>query len=273
MKEHIYNKLSVLIAVLCIPFLTISQDIHYTNIGYSPLNLNSALTGGFNGDSRFSGSFRSQWSGVPVSYVTFSGSYDMRLGDPLKNPDRPWSIGGLVNYDVAGWSSLSNLNFNLFGSYGIAIAKGQRLTFGLTGGFDQRRFSTSQLTFDDQYQNKQFNSGITSKDIGIFDRTRSFFDLGTGVNYSYQKPGKRSTLNVGYGMFHLNRPVTSFKDQEAVKLNVRNSLYFMTNVQASRNFDILLDAYGQWQGPHRELLAGIGGRLYLVDKKTKLLAL
>jgi type IX secretion system PorP/SprF family membrane protein len=272
-KKHLYTILSIWVAVLCLPILVMSQDIHYTNIGYSPLNLNPALVGSFNGDSRFNGSFRSQWTNVPVSYVTFSGSYDMRLGDILKNVNRPWSIGALFNYDIAGWSNLNNINFNLLGSYGIPVGKGHRINIGALGGFNQRRFSTSELTFDDQYIDRRFNSNVTSRDAGIFDRSHNYFDVSTGINYHYQKPNKRSAVDIGYGFHHLNKPKKSFQDQQAVKLEPRNSLYFMTNVQASRFFDILLDAYGQWQGPHRELLAGLGGRLYLVDRKTKLLAL
>ena len=38
-------------------------------------------------------------------------------------------------------------------------------------------------------------------------------------------------------------------------------------------FDILLDGSAQFQGPHRELLGSLGGRLYLVDKHTKQIAL
>ena len=63
-----------------------AQDLHYSQFYHNPQNINPALTGVFAGDKRIIANYRSQWSSVPVDYLTFSGAYDMKLYHPrLKN--------------------------------------------------------------------------------------------------------------------------------------------------------------------------------------------
>jgi len=61
---------------------TNAQDIHFSQFYHSPQNINPSLTGVFNGHQRFIGNYRSQWNSVPVSYMTFSGAYDMKFYHP-----------------------------------------------------------------------------------------------------------------------------------------------------------------------------------------------
>ena len=88
-----------------------AQDLHFSQFQASPLNHNPALTGIFNGDKRFSASYRNQWFSVPVDYLTFSGSYDMKF-----RPDGArsfWSAGAVFNYDRAGDSKLATAYLGL----------------------------------------------------------------------------------------------------------------------------------------------------------------
>ena len=54
----------------------ISQDIHFSQYNLSPLNLNPSLTGAFQGDLRFIGNHRNQWSSVSNPYATFGFSFE-----------------------------------------------------------------------------------------------------------------------------------------------------------------------------------------------------
>jgi type IX secretion system PorP/SprF family membrane protein len=273
-ERHIYQKLSFVVAFLCIVYFAKAQDIHYSNFGFSPININPALTGVFPGDYRLNASYRNQWQGVPVSYSTFSVAADMRLGSSEKSLlERRWSLGLLFNNDKAGWSHLSNSNVNLSGSYIKPLSQNDFLTAGASLGFFQRRFGTGDLTWDDQYQNKQFNPNLVSADVAIFDRSVSFADLSTGLNYHHQKPNTRNAFDLGLGIYNLNRPATSFKNDPLHKLPVRYSAYAGANIKVTQLFDVLVEGIGQWQGPHRELVGSIGGRLYLVDNMTKQIAL
>ena len=273
MKRHFYTKLSLWIVFLCIPIIVFSQDIHYSNFGYSPMNINPALTGVFPGDIRGNAVYRNQWQGVPVSYSTFTAAADFRLGKPIDGKIRNWSVGGIFNYDQAGFSRLNNANVGIVGAYMLPLSKDAYLSAGLNASFNQRRFKTGDLTWDDQYRNKQFDPNFVSGDVAVFDRTHNFITIAPGFNYHYQKSNKRLALDVGLGIFNLNRPNVSFNNDPLHKLPIRYSFYGGANLPVSRAFDILLEGMIQLQTPHKEQVFGLGGRFYIANKKTSLLAL
>lgn len=272
MKRHLYKSLAFVLMCLGNPLFSVAQDIHYSNFGFSPLNMNPALTGVFNGEYRGTANYRNQWSGVPVNYTTFSGSVDMKMASKKEIP--PFRIGAFLSHDKAGWSKLSNTALYVSGSYLRPLTNRDFLSGGLSLGFNQRAFRTGDLTWDDQYKEKQFSANNISADASAFEQTIFYPDLSAGFNYHRQAPRERSAFDLGVGVFHINNPSRSFKDgSTAVRCAPRVSLYGLTNVRVSDAFDILLDASAQFQGPHRELVGGIGGRLYLVDKHTKQIAL
>ncbi len=124
-----------LITLLAFVFFTLglcAQDIHYSQTGNSPLNLNPGLTGVFGGNHRFAANFRRQWSSIPVPYLQLSGAYDIRFVDD-KERFKPWSSGLLFNYDQAGDAKLSFSQLGLSGSYSHRLFPGKRnfLTFGI----------------------------------------------------------------------------------------------------------------------------------------------
>lgn len=272
-KKHFYSKVSIWVALVCLPIFAWAQDIHYTNFGFSPLNINPALTGVFNGDYRATGNFRSQWQGVPVSYLTVSSSFDMKIANQNKGVTSPFRVGAFLSHDNAGWSKLNNTSVYLSGSYMKVLTPKDFLSGGISLGVNQRAFKTGDLTWDDQYYEKRFDPNIITADDAVFEQSIFYPDLSVGVNYHRQAPGKRSGLDFGLGVFHLNQPKKSFQGEPAVKCEARYSLTGSTNIELSHNFDILLDLMGQWQGPHREIVGGIGARLYVLDRQTKQLAL
>ena len=273
MKEHLYKRKLLWAALTFLPLLSWSQDIHYSNFGFSPLNINPALTGAFNGDLRVTANYRDQWGGVPVSYSTFSGSFDMKLNSKIPEKPSPWRVGAFLSYDRAGWSRLNNAGIYLSGAYVKPLSTMDFVSGGISLGVNQRAFKTGDLTWDDQYAEKRFDPNIISRDATVFDESIFYPDLSAGLNYHRQKPLGRSALDVGIGVFHLNNPNKSFKGEPAVKCEQRVSLYGSTNIPVSKYFDVLLDLMGQFQGPHSEIIGGIGARFYLVDKHTKQVAL
>lgn len=273
MKKHLYFNVFIKFALAFLPIFAWAQDIHYTNFGFSPLNINPALTGVFDGDYRATGNFKSQWQGVPVSYLTISGSFDMKVASKKTHRISPFRVGAFLSHDNAGYSKLNNTSIYLSGSYMKALTQQDFLSGGVSLGVSQRAFKTGDLTWDEQYFEKRFDPNIVSVDATIFDQSIFYPDISVGGNYHRQAPGTRTGLDLGLGVFHLNQPKKSFKGEPAVKCELRYSLSGSTNIAVSNNFDVLLDAMGQWQGPHRELVGGIGGRLYVVNKVTKQFAL
>ena len=79
------------------------QDPHFSQFSFTPLQLNPALTGIFNGNTRISNTYRSQWSGLGNGYKTIHISVDGALGKK-KMQNNYFGIGGMVYQDKAGTS-------------------------------------------------------------------------------------------------------------------------------------------------------------------------
>ena len=78
-----------------------SQDIHFSNWQMSPLNLNPANAGMFDGDGRLIFNYRNQWKSVPVPYNTFSfgGDYNLKKSLIKKAVE---AVGIIFNHDGSG---------------------------------------------------------------------------------------------------------------------------------------------------------------------------
>src|SRR4249920_3845660 len=59
-----------------------AQDPHFSQFFASPLTLNPAFTGKFDGEWRLAANHRDQWPSIPKAYVTTSASLDFGI---LKN--------------------------------------------------------------------------------------------------------------------------------------------------------------------------------------------
>ena len=60
-----------------LPFISFSQDIHYSQFYSSPLTLNPALTGVNDCTYRIAAMYRNQWQSVTDPYQTPSISFDI----------------------------------------------------------------------------------------------------------------------------------------------------------------------------------------------------
>ena len=64
------------ILLLLVTDVVSAQDPSFSQFFASPLTLNPALTGKFNGDLRVAGNYRNQWPTVNKAYVTSTLSID-----------------------------------------------------------------------------------------------------------------------------------------------------------------------------------------------------
>ena len=56
-----------------------AQDPHFSQFFASPLTLNPAFTGKFNGTVRVAGNYRNQWPEINRAYVTNTASVDFQI--------------------------------------------------------------------------------------------------------------------------------------------------------------------------------------------------
>ncbi len=247
------------------------QDIHYSQFYNSPLNVNPAKTGIFNGDKRLNLSYRSQWRSVPVPWTTFSGSFDRKFY-PKYGKQHFWSAGVLFNYDSQGDIADINLtNFNVTGSWTKILNENNLFTIGGILGYATRGFDFNSLTFDNQWNGQEFDSNLSAEENFDTERT-SFIENGLGLNYRWQKTS-RTKLDLGVGGYHLIRPGISFRDDDDVKLSRRISFTGVGSFELSRKLDIQVNGLYQFQEDSNELILSALGKLYINQQRGKELVL
>ncbi len=266
-------KQTLLLGVLALLFLgnLSAQDFHYSQYHNAPLNMNPALTGIFRGDARVMANYRSQWTSVPVDYMTFTGAFDKKF---LQRTGRPgyWSGGFAFNYDQAGLSRLRLINLGLSAAYTRGFSE---TFFGTIGGalsVGQRSFKLDDLTFDRQYDPSTGVFIPSRPTQENFDNTSYFFpDLALGVNFRLQSKqtdmlvdrlDKRSKLDFGVGVHHLLRPDQSFQDADEAKLPIRLSPYVMGTLMLGNSFDLIGNFNAQFQKPYKEYIGMLGLKVH-----------
>lgn len=248
-----------------------AQDLHFSQFHHQPLQLNPALAGIFPGDQRFSGIYRSQWTSVPVPYLTFSAGFDQRI------PFGVWEggmlgAGLLFNHDQAGDASLS------WSQIGLNVAAIQQLSaqLVLSAGAQfqvgQRAFQPQKLFFDEQYNGDTFDPDLPNFE-SFLQTAAAYSDISAGLNLLFQSDVNRTRISTGLTIKHLNRPEINFYNLPGVGLSTLSSVYLVSAIQVHEKFDLTLAAAGQLQGPYREIITGTGIRYHLVETPGRQVAI
>jgi type IX secretion system PorP/SprF family membrane protein len=210
---------------ICFAFATVStaQDPNFSQFFASPLTLNPALTGKFDGVYRFAMNYRNQWPSISNAYITGTASLDMGI---MKNkiPEYDqFGIGFMGFTDRAGDGALTNNYMGMSVAYHKALDENgyHQIGAGFQGTYVNKRLNTENLKFQDQLTPFGFtgvtNEIFTNKQVNI-----SYFDLNAGVLYNGSTNGYNN-FYVGASMYHINRPKESFQGGNFV-LNARTTL-------------------------------------------------
>ncbi len=246
------------------------QDIHYSQFFNSPLNLNPALTGMFNGNTRIHANYRQQWASVPVDYVSADIGADFKLRN--KKNKNYLGVGALFNYDTAGDLDLQFTGLNGFVSYTINISENKYITPGLNLSFAQRRYDFGNVLSGNQWNGTAFDPGISPELIG--GDSESYFDLGLGLNYRGQA-AYRKHLDLGIGLYHLIQPEDSFVSNATYESTrpMRLTAYGMLSQPLADRLDLLVNAVYQSQSPYQEVVVNAQGKIYLDNTQNTALYL
>lgn len=204
MKRLLLSALSILLLLTGLK----AQDIHFTQFGFAPLSVNPAQTGLFSGTFRISGLYRSQWnSGVKNGYQTPVIGVDLTIRGFTKTQ---WiGVGANLQQDKAGAAALTNnlTSGNIAYHFGLNTKLTQVLSFGVQGGFAQRRLNTDGLRFQDAIQ-----SGGSSLDLPLITpNSKTYRDFSIGINYKAPIMGDkritdRGSFNIGVSVEHVTGP-------------------------------------------------------------------
>jgi type IX secretion system PorP/SprF family membrane protein len=205
------TRLHLLAGLLLMSFFANAQDPHFSQFFASPLTLNPALTGKFDGTLRVAGNYRNQWPAFNNVYTTYTVSVDMPI---LKNklPDYDtWGIGILALKDQAGAGVLTNTYLGLSTSYHKALDENgfQQLGIGFQGTYGQKRLNTNNLKFEDQLTPFGF-TGVTQDVFNTENLNINYFDVNAGLLFT-SSTNENNNFYIGASMYHINRPKESFK--------------------------------------------------------------
>ncbi len=183
----------------------LAQDIHFSQFGQAPLNLNPALTGQFDGNIRAVLNHRSQWASLSDPFVTSAISLDSKLWQ-ARYPNEDFGLGVLLLTDQSGDADLVYSKFMLSAAYARPVSKNGNHTFGfgLQGGFFQRNIDENKLYFASQFEDDHFDltapSGERFVDLNVLKT-----DLQAGIVYKHQVSDDYRLI-IGTSVYHLLNP-------------------------------------------------------------------
>ncbi|MBN8702551.1 MAG: PorP/SprF family type IX secretion system membrane protein [Bacteroidetes bacterium] len=277
-----YTRLRIRYLLLCTLYFILatdcySQDIHFSQFSQSPLQINPAMTGFYDGYHRGIMNYKNQWAAMGNAFKTISASYDMPL---VFNKNRKKSyLGAGVSFfkDKAGDSQLGISQVNLSVSGIVPINVNHKFSAGLQAGFAQRSIDASKLTWQSQFDGFQFDPNLVSHELQG-STSFSYLDVGAGTFYEFSN--KESSIeaddffrvNAGVAMFHVNQPKQKFSSNNE-KLN--SKLLFFASAHydiPETKYTVLPNVLFMKQGGITQLNIGTSAK-YKVKEGTKITGL
>ncbi|MDX1652771.1 MAG: PorP/SprF family type IX secretion system membrane protein [Brumimicrobium sp.] len=250
-----------ILAVLC--FIAIvsgvrAQDIHFSQMRFSPFTLNPALAG-LENDYQGIVNYRSQWNSVASPFTTTGASFDMRI---TPNKKGGFLAGGLnFFHDIAGDMRMTTSNINLNIAYHLAISRESSVGAAIQVGYAQRGIGSQDGLWASQYNGNTFDQTISSGE-NFAEMNFGYLDAGMGFVYHFDNrqsgfSSKGFTLTTGISAFHLNQPDYSFLTGGEDDLEMRYAGFLQSEFMLGDSKWALMPAlYYQRQGGHQEIYGG-----------------
>lgn len=238
---------------LSFTYIAEAQDPHFSQFFASPLTLNPALTGKFDGDLRITGNYRNQWPTINRAFTTTTVSADMPILGNRISPTDTWGVGIMGFSDQSANSALKSNYLSVSTAFhkGLDEDGYSQIGAGFQATYSNMMLDRQKLTFEDQLTPFGF-TGTTSE---IFSNpTNSYFDLNAGVLYTGSTSDKNN-FYAGVSMYHITRPKQQFTNSFFL-LNPRTTFHGGGYFPAGNNGTIHLSALYSMQAGASETVFG-----------------
>lgn len=249
---------ALLLICLCLMETAFSQDPNFSQFFVSPLTLNPALTGKFNGNLRVAGNYRDQWPEISKAYITSTISLDAPILRSQISDLDTWGIGVMAMTDKSANGILSGNFVSVSTSYHKGIDEDglHQIGIGFQGTYSNKRLDGTKLNFLDELDD---NGGWTVPSSEAIDNRQvntSYFDFAVGALYNGSTDGYNN-FYLGASAYHINRPKESFTGDVFYQLNPR----FTVNAGGSlpledRSRTIFVSTLFSRQGGATNIVAG-----------------
>jgi type IX secretion system PorP/SprF family membrane protein len=217
-------------ALFCVayfrPGTTVAQDPAFSQFFASPLSLNPALTGKFNGTVRVAGNYRNQWPQIDNAFITSTVSIDGNiLGNHLPAGDA-WGIGALGMTDKTADGILTSNYFSVSTAYQKALDENgwNQLGIGFQGTYANKRLDGTKLHFEDQLDQEGGWTIPSEETIDGHQINLNYFDLNVGMLYNGSTDGNNN-FYFGASAYHITQPKESFTGNSFYVLHPRITLH------------------------------------------------
>lgn len=225
-----------------------AQDIHFSQFYHSPIAINPAATGIFQGDYRVSSYYKDQWQSITNPYKTMFAACEISF------PVKRLGVGLTLMNDKAGKARMGTSQACLSASYNLRIDGSNSLAAGVQYGFAQKSIRLNDLKWDSQY-NGAYDPALPSGESNMNDAFY-FMDISAGLLYTYFNSEYQFKTTAGAAVLHINQPAQSFWGSEQ-KLHAKIVGHLNTQIKlADLPFHIMPQLLYTQQGPLRELNMG-----------------
>jgi type IX secretion system PorP/SprF family membrane protein len=191
-----------------------AQDPAFSQFFASPLTLNPALTGKFNGIIRAAGNYRNQWPSVNNAFITSTVSIDGSiLKDKLPESDA-WGIGIMAMSDKTASGILTSNFVSIYTAYHKSINEDgtQQIGVGFQGTYANKILDGPRLNFADGLQIDGSFLPSPTEPVNQKRISANYFDMNAGVLYKCFLQRKDNIC--WSSVYHINQPRESFLGME-----------------------------------------------------------
>ena len=231
-----------------------AQDPHFSQFFSSPLTLNPAFTGKFNGSWRVALNHRDQWPSIPKAYVTTSGSFDFGI---MQNKLPKGDILGVGISGLSDQSADAALKIN-YGSVSLSYHKAldesgyNTIGAGFQATYTNALLDRNKLTFEDQLTTNGFTG--TTNETFANGTNQNYTDINAGVLFSGSSDGVNNYY-AGISLYHINKPSLSFIDK-TWNLATRFTVHGGGSFPISETLELNASAIYQQQNKASEMVFG-----------------
>ncbi len=277
-KNIVRRWVLLLVGVLGIS-ITEAQDLHFSQFYESPLTLNPALCGQFNGAFYGEINYRTQWSSVMGGGNGFNTmAATMEFHNLLKNWSKGYLSEGLSFYnDRSGDNKMGTTEIAFTTAAGILLNAKSSVAAGLQAAWAQRSMNMATAQWGEQYINGSYDQDAPTGETSI-GSSASYTDFSGGLAYNFTSGTLNMTTNnlvranLGFAAFHINQPNISFYGQSGAG----DQLYMRYDVHGYLDFGIkktklsIEPGFAYYmQGPSSETDVGATVKYYMIQQTGK----
>jgi type IX secretion system PorP/SprF family membrane protein len=218
--------------------ILLAQDPHFSQYFASPLSLNPANTGFFDGSFRFAVNERQQWFNVGSNYHTTSISGDVKL-IPDRLPENDiLAIGAMGLFDSSLGGALQSNYMSVSTAYhkSLAYDGAQILTVGVQFTYANIYLDYNKLSFASQFNGINFDTTIPVY-ANTTNSSSNYADVHAGLLYAAHL--QNTNLYAGVSLYHIRRPVETLFSSSDNRIPFRETFHAGGDLRISPASSIL----------------------------------